>query len=473
MTDAALSTLPLTLPSAFDAEIAVLGTVLFDNAAVKALGESLTADSFGEPYHGRLWAMAIGLIERGRLAEPTALAERLREDPAFIPTGGLKFLAEMVENAPNPRVVPDYARRVNDAARRREIIRIAGEAAQAARDPEQEPFSVITATDTCLSALMMAAAPDGANLVDARTSLERTISGLLEDRATGKPRGCMTGLRCFDRRMGGLKAGKLIIVAGRPSMGKSGLCRGAAIGVARRNPDKTALYFTLEMERGEIDLRTLSQLSFEGGRPFKYQDIEDDYENIGPAVIESLAELTDRAPSNLIMDDTPALSVEYVRRRALSQMRKRPLSAIFIDYLQIMTRPEARNGRNDAAVLGEMTSALKQLAREAKCAIVLLSQLSRRVEERDNKRPMLADLRESGAIEQDANAVLFCFREHYYLTREGPGRGMSEADHAMRLHETETRMEVICAKQRGGPVGTDVQRYLAPYDVIEDEGVWP
>lgn len=468
-----LPTLPLALPSALEAEHALLGAVLFDNAVLKRLGETVTPDSFGNALHARLWEMTAGLIERGRLAEPTALDERLKGNPDYEASGGLTYLARMVENAPALHMAGEYAQRVNDAARRREIIRITGEAAQSARDPDADPFTVITAADADLTALMLSAAPDGANLVDARTSIETTIATLLADRASGKPRGCMTGLRCFDRRMGGLKPGKLIIVAGRPSMGKSGLCRGAAIGVARRNPDKTALYFTLEMERGEIDLRTLSQISFEAGRGFKYQDIEDDYENIGPGVIEGLAELVDRVPRNLIMDDTPALSVEYVRRRALSQMRRRPLSAIFIDYLQIMTRPDSRNGRNDAAILGDMTSALKQLAREAKCSVVLLSQLSRRVEERENKRPMLADLRESGAIEQDANAVLFCFREHYYLTREGPARGVGEVDHALKLAETETRMEVICAKQRGGPVGTDVQRYLAPYDVIEDEGVWP
>lgn len=462
-----------SMPSALEAEHALLGMILFDNAVVKNLGEGVTPDSFGEPYHARLWDMATRLIERGRLAEPTALHERLKEDPTYIQAGGLTFLADLVDKAPPSRHAPDYAARVNDAARRREIIRIAGEAAQAARDPEQEPFTVISATDAAMSALLVAAAPDGHTLVDAHTSILATIDALRAGRASGKPRGRMTGLRCFDRRMGGIKPAKLIVIGGRPSMGKTGLCRRAALGCAQLNPDEDVLYFTLEMLRGEVDLRTLSQLSYEAGRGFKYQDIEDDYDRIGPDEIDGLADLTDKVPRNLIMDDTSSLTLEYIRRRVIAHRQKRPLAAVFIDYLQIMKRPDVRNGQNDAAVIGIITADLKRLSSEAGCGIVLLSQLSRQVEQRDNKRPQLSDLRESGSIEQDADIVLFCFREHYYLTREGPARGTSDADHALRLNEVETVMEVICAKQRGGPVGTDRQRYLAAYDVIEDEGQWP
>lgn len=456
------------LPSAIDAEAALLGAVLYENDTFKRLGEPVAAEAFSEPYHQRLWAVIVDMLGKGRLAEPTSIAERLRGEDLFQTFGGLKYLSDLVNAAPAASTAPDYARRVNDAAQRRSIITICAEASHAARDPDQEPFSVVTTTDGALSALLIASAPDGAHLIDARTSMESTIARLIEGRITGKVRGAMTGLRCFDRRLGGLKPGKLIVVAGRPSMGKSGLCRAAAVGCARRNPDKDILYFTVEMEREEIDLRTMSQISYEMGCGFKYQDIEDDYERVGIDAIERIAPgVLSRVPANLVMDDSPRLSVAYVRRRLLAHMRKRPVAAVFIDYLQIMQRPEAK-GRNDASIIGEMTTELKALTREGQCAVVLLSQLSRQCELRDNKRPMLADLRESGAIEQDANAVLFCYRDFYYLSRSGPAKGESEFDRELKMAGVEARMEVICAKQRGGPIGTDLQRYEAGYDFIED-----
>nr|WP_255552798.1 DnaB-like helicase C-terminal domain-containing protein [Brevundimonas sp. BAL450] len=280
----------------------------------------------------------------------------------------------------------------------------------------------------------------------------------------------MTGLRCFDRRLGGLHPGRLLLIGGRPSMGKTGLARAGAVGCARRNSDRTVIFYSQEMDREELDHRSLAQFSFEEGHGIPYFDMTAP-DPLAPDVLDRLDRLRTRAPANLWIDDSPVLTVEYVRRRTLAMVRKRPVAAIFIDYLQIMRRPDSRNS-NDAAVLGQMTAALKQLAREAKCCVVLLSQLSRKVEERENKRPNLSDLRESGAIEQDANHVLFCYRDAYYLEREGPRKGESEAEHSMRLVECEATMEVITAKNRGGPIGTDRQRYLAKYDVVQDEGDW-
>lgn len=461
---------PPTLPNPhnLDAEQALLGAIMFDNAVYGRVSGELTAEHFYEPYHGLLYRLIGEKIAEGRLAEPTILMGRLATDPQFAENGGMHYLADLVDKAPPSGTAEQFAQPIIEAATRRRMIEIGAALQTMARDPGEQPFATLTAAGQRLDEIVAGAAPDGTHLVDARSSMETTIQRLIEARTSGKVRGAMTGLRCFDRRMGGLKPGKLIVVAGRPSMGKSGLCRAAAVGCARRNPDKDVLYFTVEMEREEIDLRTMSQISFEMGQGFKYQDIEDDFERVGIQAIEDIAPgVLSRVPSNLIMDDTPRLSVTYIRRRLLSHMRKRPVAAVFIDYLQIMQRPDAR-GRNEASVVGEITTELKALTREGKCAIVLLSQLSRQCETRENKRPMLSDLRESGSIEQDANAVLLCYRDVYYLARSGPEKGQSEFEHEMRMAEVESRMEVICAKQRAGPIGTDLQRYEAAYDFIED-----
>lgn len=215
-----------------------------------------------------------------------------------------------------------------------------------------------------------------------------------------------------------------------------------------------------------MDERSLSELTYRDGQPIRYHDMNP--EKFTPMDWEILERAARRVPENLILDDTASLSVDYVRRRAWALRRRGPLGAIFIDYLQIMKRPPA-NGRNDASVIGEMTTALKVLARELNCAVVLLSQINRGVESRDDKRPQLSDLKESGSIEQDANVVLFPFREVYYLERAEPRQGTAEyAKWEEQVEILRRRMDVLCAKNRGGAVGTDTQEYYAEYDAVTD-----
>ncbi|MGN6063823.1 DnaB-like helicase C-terminal domain-containing protein [Brevundimonas diminuta] len=182
-----------------------------------------------------------------------------------------------------------------------------------------------------------------------------------------------------------------------------------------------------------------------------------------------LEQMGGRIPANFILDDTAVLSLDHVRRRLMSLSRRGRIGLAVIDYLQIMDLPRF-HGMNQTQAIGDVTSGLKQLAKQLACPILLLSQLSRKVEERDNKRPMLSDLRDSGSIEQDASSVLFTYRDAYYLEREGPRKGESVQDHELRLHECMRTMEVICAKSREGPIGTTRQTYIAECDVILNEG---
>lgn len=458
------------LPSALEAEHAVLGMVLEDNEALKRMGETLTAESFGEPYHQRLWAMVTGLIERGRLADPTALAERLRDDPAFEAFGGLRYMADLIRTAPSMLTAPEFARRVADASRRREIIRITGEAAQAARDPEQEPFNVLCSTEAAFSALSVAAAPDGHTLIDARAASEELVRELDHEAETGYSPGLRVGLDCIDDSLQGLFPNELLILAGRPSMGKSGLARAIAMAGARKHPDRLFPIFALEMDRRQLSRRNLSQLSFEAGHGIAYREMKRGSDMSGEDRA-LLADMTRRVPRNLILDDTSTLTLEHIQRRLMALSKRGKLGLVVIDYLQIMDLSGLlKSGLNLTTALGIVTSGLKRLAKQLGCTIMLLSQLSRKCEDRDNKRPQLGDLRDSGSIEQDASSVLFCYRDSYYLEREGPRKGTSRDEHELAIAASHRIMEVICGKSREGPVGTTRQLYIPEFDVIQNIG---
>lgn len=459
------------LPSALEAEQCLIGAVMFDNAVFRRLGDAPAATEFGEPYHVRLWEIIGGLIGRDRLAEPTSLVARLSADPAYEAFGGLRYLADLVDRAPPAANAPDYARQVKDAARRREIIRIAGEAAQAARDPEQEPFNVITETDAAMSALLVAAAPDGHTMIDARSAAQSLVQRLDHEAETGVSQGVMCGLDCIDDALNGLFPNELIILAGRPSMGKTALARAIAMATARRNEDKTVAFFALEIDRDQISRRNISQLSHEdrSGRAIPYRDMKDGTKM--PAEDRArIAAITARVPENFILDDSAVLTLSHVRRRVMTLAKRRPLALIVIDYLQIMELAMAP-GMNLTTALANVTKGLKQLSKQVGCPILLLSQLSRKCEERDNKRPQLGDLRDSGAIEQDANTVLFTYRDSYYLEREGPRRNQSRDEHDAATAASHLIMEVICGKSREGPIGTTRQIYYAAFDVIENMGM--
>lgn len=455
------------LPINIEAEQALLGAVLFDNAAYALLPDQLLAAHFCEPFHQRLFQAMADMIVKGVLAEPIVLMERFKQDPSFEELGGLRYLADLVDRAPPAANAPGYGRVVQDLAVRRSIITFAADLVGRAQSGATETAAdIANDAEQAVAKIARGIEPSDANLIDARSSVEHTLNEIDDEAEVGRPKGKMTGLRCIDRRLRGLRPGHLIIIGGRPSMGKTALARVAASGCAGRNPHDLVAYFALEMDRRELDERALSEASFADGDGIAYQDLASG--KLDPMSRRRLRDSSSRIPRNLIIDDASSLSVDHVRRRVWALKRQGNLVAVFIDYLQIMDMPE-RQGRNDAALIGAMTKELKNLARAAGICIVLLSQINRGVEGREDKRPMLSDLRESGAIEQDANAVLFPFRESYYVERAEPREGTSE--HSAWQDEVEIlrrRMDVICAKNRGGAVGMDRQEYFAEFDAIRD-----
>lgn len=448
-----------------EAEQDVLALVLYDNSHYPELSH-LKQHHFIEPTHSRMWSAMSALIEAGKTANPAGLRSAMRGDSGIAElnsAAGGDYLNVLASHASNPTWAKDCANAIIEDWTRRQaaeigngIVSMAAMAASAADllNHARKALEKLEA-DTAISDSEFMPAPDVAQTV---------VGQLADNLRNGRRLGHMCGLRCIDYRLGGLHPGKLIVVGGRPGMAKTGLARAVAHGCAKRNPDSQVIFLGLEMGPDEIMQRELAAISHDMGHGVEYRDISRG--SITPADIAAIHRTTAQVPQNLIFKDCHSLGLDDVRRIVWSRKRKGPVALLVIDYLQLMRRPDAK-GRNETTVLGEITSGLKLLARQAGCAILLLSQLSRQVESREDKRPMLSDLRDSGSIEQDADAVLFPFREVYYLERQKAPKG-KETEHDMRVADMAQVMEVIAAKVRQGNVGVDKQRYRAEYDHISD-----
>jgi replicative DNA helicase len=446
-------------------EQGLIGAIFNDND-VFGRAEGLLVADFAEPGHVLIMEALAAIIGAGSVADPVNVDARLIGKDAYDGLGGVRYLAELLDKAPVSRVALSYVPILRDAALRRRLAELGRLIALMANDREYDALDNVATAEKAITELARGTAPDDINLIDARSSVNATLAEMKHETEVGKAKGKMTGLRCFDRRLRGLRPGHLIIIGGRPSMAKTALARVAAFGCAARNPHDLVAFFALEMDRRELDERTLAQLSHEAGDGVAYQDMSSG--KLDRTTLRRLDDLSWKVPANFIIDDSSSLTVDYIKRRVWALKRRGNLVAVFVDYLQIMDRPEAK-GRNEASVIGQMTAGLKQLARAANVCVVLLSQINRGVEQRDDKRPQLSDLRESGSIEQDANAVLFPFREVYYLERAEPKA--DTAEHSKWQTDVEVvrrRMDVICAKNRGGAVGMDRQEYFAEFDCITD-----
>lgn len=454
-----------SVPMNLEAELGLLGALLFAPDALRTVADRVTADDFAEPFHGRLYA----LIASGEPCDPSVLHGRLTSDPAYSSFGGQPALYDLIEKAPNPKLAPELALQVADAAVRRRLIVLGQEAIQRARSTEGSGYDAVAQTRAALEEAERGSAPEDTLFQNAHEAALARMDRLEVEVATGKPKGVQTGLSCFDKRLGGLLPGSVIVLAGRPGMGKTALLGNVLYGAALLNPNKLFAGFSLEMDTDQLNDRALSRLTADDDAPVSFSDIA----KVQPLTsfdLQALHRAKVRIPRNLWLRDRAGVSVEDVSRAVWAMKRRGDLAAIGIDYLQLMRRP-ALAGRNEASAIAEMTGALKTLAREAKIAIILLSQLNRSVESRDDKRPQLSDLRESGSIEQDADAVLFPFREVYYLQKSEPkpdpvGTSGAHFDWEMKVHELRTHMDVIVAKNRHGSEGSEPQEYRAEIDLI-------
>ena len=449
------------LPHNLEAEQALLGSLMFDNAVFERLSDRLKGPHFFEPFHQRLYDAIEDHIRQGMLAEPTILMERFKQDPAFQEFGGLRYLADLVDRAPPAANAPDYARVVYDLALRRDLIRIGGEIIHQAPQPETPALEQIEGAEQRLYSLAETGQPSSGFV-----TFSNALSGAVQMAAEayqrdGKLAGLATNLDDLDSKLGGLHPSDLLILAGRPSMGKTALATNIAFNVARNyrwepTPEgrKTVsggvvAFYSLEMSAEQLAMRILADASGVSSDKLRKGEINaSDFGKIRDAAVEI-------GESPLYIDATGGLSIAKLAARARRLKRmEHGLDLIIVDYLQLITVGEGNNQKNRVQEVSEITGGLKALAKELSVPIIALSQLSRQVEQREDKRPQLSDLRESGSIEQDADCVMFVYRESYYLGRAEPREGTEEhLKWQEDMDRLEHQAEVVIGKQRHGPIG--------------------
>ena len=453
----------LGVPHSIEAEQQLLGAILTNNDLFDRVAQILRAEHFYDPVHARIFETAAARIAKNNLASPVTLKAFLEDDAGLAELGGPAYLMRLAGAAISSFAVRDYAEMIYDLAIRRELIDVGNEiAAKAARvELQSEPKEQIVEAEQKLYALaeqgqteqgfqsFLTAVTDAVKVANAAYQREGGLAGV------------STGLIDMDKKLGGLHRSDLLILAGRPSMGKTSLATNVAFNIARAykkgitsSGEEGAVdggvvgFFSLEMSAEQLASRILSEVAEIPSNQIRRGDFtEGEFRRIVDAAKELEA-----AP--LFIDDTPALPISQLAARARRLKRTHGLDALFVDYLQLVRG----TGRSENRVneISEITMGLKAIAKELDIPVVALSQLSRQVENREDKRPQLSDLRESGSIEQDADVVMFVFREEYYKEREKPGD--HELDKMAIWQEEMERLhgkaEVVIGKQRHGPIGT-------------------
>ncbi len=456
-------------PNNIEVEQALLGAILVNNEIYHRVSEFLRAEHFHEPVHARIYEACAKRIAGGQLADEKTLFHLFDTDPTLRELDGARYLFRMARAAETIINAEQYARAVHDLALRRELIRVGEEVVNRAYAPttqdsgtqqiehaEQELFRLAEEGDVRGSFKRF---PD----ILARTI--NTIESAFHTPAhiTGVP----TGLSGLDEKLGGLQRSDLIILAGRPSMGKTALAITMASNAAslptdhrqddnRKHEQNAVGVFSLEMSSEQLAMRLLSAESQIPSDELRRGQFPDSYFQ---KIIMASQDLSKKP---LFIDDTPALSIAALRSRARRLKRTEGVSLLVVDYLQLL-RGTATNFANRVQEIGEISQGLKAIAKELDVPVLALSQLSRAVESREDKRPMLSDLRESGSIEQDADVVMFVYRDDYYQERSEPKQRPDENNerYAERYEAWRTNFErsknkadVIIAKQRNGPIGT-------------------
>src|SRR5512141_2275967 len=450
-------------PHNIEAEQSLLGAILVNNDAFYRVAYFLEAKHFFEPIHQTIYETASSLIRMGKVATPVTLKTFV---PADTDIGGMtvgQYLARLAAEATTIINAQDYGRTVYELALRRDLIRIGEDMVNVAFDAPVDfaPRAQIEDAERKLYELAESGRYDGGFQ---RFSQALTVAVDMAAKAfqrDGKLSGIATGLRDLDTKMGGLQASDLIIVAGRPGMGKTALATNIAYNIANAHRAEVQAdgtmksvnggivgFFSCEMSGEQLATRILAEQTSISSSMIRRGGIsEADFEKLRDYSIE-LQSLP------LYVDETGGLSISQLTARARRLKRQKGLDLIIIDYIQLL-QGSGRKSDNRVQEVTEITTSLKALAKELNVPIIALSQLSRQVENRDDKRPQLADLRESGSIEQDADVVIFVYREEYYLANKEPRVGTPEYEKwQLDMSLVHGKAEIIIGKQRHGPTGT-------------------
>ena len=452
-------------PHNIEAEQALLGAVLVNNEALYRVADFLEPEHFFEPIHQKIFDIARSLIRAGKLATPVTLKTFLPGDFDIAGMNVNQYLARLAAEATTVINAEDYGRTVYDLAIRRQLILIGEDMVNVAFDAPVDflPRNQIEDAERRLYELAETGRYDGGFQRFAQaltTAVDMAAHAFQRD---GKLSGLATGLDDLDRMMGGMQPSDLIILAGRPGMGKTALATNVAYNVAKAwqgevRPDGHMVsvnggivgFFSLEMSAEQLATRIIAEQTEIPSNKIRRGGIsEADFEKIKDISIE-LQNLP------FYVDETGGLSVAQLSARARRLKRQRGLDLIVIDYLQLLQGSTKRSSENRVQEITEITTKLKALAKELNVPVLALSQLSRQVENRDDKRPQLSDLRESGSIEQDADVVLFVFREEYYHQMRKPSESQADkfAEWLAEAEKVHGKAEAIIGKQRHGPTGT-------------------
>jgi replicative DNA helicase len=458
-------------PHNFEAEQALLGAILMNNAAYQRVAEFLRPEHFADPLHGKLFDSLSRLIERGQIVSAVTLKTYVEQDEAMKAAGGAGYLARLVSASVHVIDAAAFGRAVHDLYLRRQLIDVGEGMVNGAfgSDVDDMALQQIEQAEKKLYDLASSGQIEGGFKPFRAALTEATIAAEAAYHRVGQLTGVATGLLQLDKLLGGLHRSDLIILAGRPSMGKSSLATNIGFSAARAYREEhgedgrpkvadgaVVGFFSLEMSAEQLATRMISeQAAIPSEKIRKGELISADFDRV-LSVSHELEHL------NFFIDDTPALSIAALRTRARRLKRTHGLGLLIIDYLQLLNPSGKTRQENRVQEVSEITRGLKTLAKELDVPVLALSQLSRAVEQREDKRPQLADLRESGSIEQDADVVMFIYRDEYYLMREEPKRRDNETndhfnqrfeDWRQRCEQNYGKAEVIVAKQRHGPTG--------------------
>ncbi len=450
-------------PHNIEAEQQLLGAILTSNDVYDRIASLVKPEHFYDPVHQRIFERAAARIQKNALASPVTLKPFFEDDEGLRELGGPAYLVRLAGAAISAYAARDYAQMIYDLAVRRELIGLGRDiAARAAKvEVDSEPREQIIEAEQRLYKLgeqgvaergfqsFLKAVTDAVNVANAAYQRDGGLSGI------------STGLMDLDKKLGGLNPSDLLILAGRPSMGKTSLATNIAFNIAKvhrrgRLPDGgegsveggVVGFFSLEMSAEQLAARILSEASEIPSEQIRRGDMtEGEFRRFVEA-----AKSLESCP--LYIDDTPALPISQVAARARRLKRTHGLDVLIIDYLQLLKGTSKNDNR--VQEVSEITQGLKAIAKELNIPVIALSQLSRQVESREDKRPQLSDLRESGSIEQDADVVMFVYRDEYYKEREKPGDHELDkmAQWQSVMEQVHGKAEVIIGKQRHGPIGT-------------------
>ena len=457
---------PEELPNNIEAEQAIIGSILISNEIFDDINVIINSNNFYDPMHQKIFKAIEKLIYSGMLANPITLKNYFEneKDKINIP----EYLVKITKFSTSNRQAIEYSKLIYDLYVKRELIKISESTIDSAKlnSLDQTGKSIIEKSEKALFDLAEKGS-FGSSLIKFDDALKLTIDMASnayknEEGIVGVP----SGLRDLDDKLGGLHKSDLVIIAGRPSMGKTALATNIAFNAAKKiqdeNKKSSIAFFSLEMSSEQLSTRILAEQSRIKSNDIRRGRIsEEQFDKF----IETSKNINDLP---LFIDETPAISIAALSNRARRIKRIHGLDMVVVDYIQLMT---AVNSRKDGRVqeISEITQGLKALAKELSVPVLALSQLSRAVEQRDNNKPQLADLRESGSIEQDADVVMFVYREAYYLERKEPRPATVEyAEWQAKMGEVANMAEIIVGKQRHGPTGNVFLEFEAMFTKFKD-----